>query len=705
MNMRKIFLSLFALTVAVAANAFTLRMQNVDAPDPTKTNVDVTADVNDVFGDGKVAVHFDSENKTIEITFDNASLKGTNAQEVFRFDGDVDYNKIIVHMKGTNSIVSTAGKPIYVMNSSVIFNADSKNAVLNVSGSSIIAQLQNNANLAFGMEGEIFDLNITTTSSNQPVFYGAGGSGYDQNLFMYFVNVNFTTTGNNQLTLDLEGLTAIGKLSNNVVVASDKEFQKDGNPYKGDLAITAPYPVMINDAYIFPDNAADFKPTGLSNGKISYDPAKKVLTLDDVSLGGYIIMPTTGATIYCKNSITINNPGKENLPRISLGENGKITGDEDASLTLYCSGECSAIDADGNLEISGLKKLETYAAAHAIEGNASALENVLKIGCPMQLYCKEYAKPVYGFSNIIVSDLDLALSASSEVFVYNTSERAFVDKADPAIYAEYIAYEYPAYLTFYEYPVNAKNMTDIKIAGAEGKASYDKAKNQLTLNGFKETSIVPTVCIYGFRDNLNIVLMGTNEISASGNAIETNGFDITIEGPGSLKATSEYSAGIYVPEKKKLTISKSATVEVVGYDGVKSGVTMTCNPGGMDPGDYELTGDASELEINNATLIAKTTQTDSYYAAIQGFKIPTLKDAKLVTKDARFAYECNMSDALAGVAINNEYAREATIEKTGASAIENTSAQSVKGQKTIIDGQLYILVGEHTYDAQGQMVK
>ncbi|MBO4250418.1 MAG: hypothetical protein J5884_04085 [Paludibacteraceae bacterium] len=701
--MRKIFLSLFALCTAVAANAFTLRMQNVDASDPDRRNVDVTADENDVFGDGKVAVHFDSENKEIKVTFDNASLKGTNAQEVFRFEGDANYYSATVYLKGTNSIASSAGKCLYVQNGTLSFVAKSQNAVLNISGTSIIAQLQDNACLVLGSAyHEIFDVNITTSSSNQPVFYGAGVG--IQSLQTGLANVNIQTTGNNQLTLDLEGVTTIGKLSNDVVIFGDKEFRKDGNPYKGNLTITSPYPVRIKYDYINPDNAADFKPAGLTNGKISYNPATKTLTLDDVQLNSDILIMTSDATVYCKNSNTISNPGKENLPRISLGENGKITGDEDAYLTIYCGGECSAIDADGNLEISGLKKLDTYAAANAIEGNASALENVLKIGCPMQLYCKEYAKPVYGFSNIIVSDPDLALSASSEVFVYNTSERAFVDKNDPAIYAEYIAYEYPTYLTFYEYPVNAKNMTDIKIAGAEGKASYDKATNKLTLNGFKETSIVPTVCIYGFKDNLNIVLMGTNEISASGNAIETNGFDITIEGPGSLKATSGYNAGIYVPEKKKLTISKSATVEVVGSDGVKSGATMTCNPGGMDPGDYELTGDASELEINNATLIAKTTEPYSYYAAIQGFKIPTLKDAKLVTKDARFAFECNMSDALAGVAINNEYAREATIEKTGSTAIENTSIHAIKGQKTIINGQLFILVGEHTYDAQGQMV-
>ena len=97
--MKKILLSLVALTMAVAANAFTLTLRNSDLGKAET----VTADNNDVLGDGKVAVHFNSEGKTIEVSLDGATLTD-GANPVFVFTGDANYTTCNLLIKGQCAI-------------------------------------------------------------------------------------------------------------------------------------------------------------------------------------------------------------------------------------------------------------------------------------------------------------------------------------------------------------------------------------------------------------------------------------------------------------------------------------------------------------------------------------------------------------------------------------------------------------------------
>ncbi len=704
--MKKILLPLVALTFAVAANAFTLRLQNSDL----SKNVDVTADENDVFGDGKVSAHLDPENNRIQLTLNNATIKSTNGQEALMFSKDATYSILEIIVKGTCTVEAQYSWAFVIEGGTMFVSSPEPTAVLNVSANLMAVNMKNDAATYLGnmLEEDAFTINITSTNTtNQAFFYGSGGS-YKQSLMIYYAHVNFINPNNNPLTLGLNYLFVLGKMSNGVVV-KDNMFKKDDAEYKGNLAIVAPYRIMFGDDYLYPGDEADIKPAGLTKGAISYNPATQTLTLDGVTLANYIFSAVDGLTIYLKGSNTINKSGSTTSARLWLTDHTVLAGDADADLTLSCGGNSPAISALEGLEIKGFQKLTTYGAKNGIVGSTYPSEtNVLKLGVPVSLNCAEYCYPVMQFDDFVKTNDELELTYSCKNLIYSTAEKKFVDKDDNSKLAEYLAYEYPVYLEFYGTPVNALNMADIKIAGSEGKASYDRTTGKLTLNGFKNTTADPMNAIAVTMADLTVVLVGENEMKASADAIDVyNDKNLTIEGGGSVKLTSTYGAGIKMPELSTLTLCKGATVEATGWYGVKVDNSLMCTQ--LDPMDpYEISGDAASLVINNATLVAKTTESDSYYAAITGFTTPTLTDAALtatVPAGGSYIFGCNNMDALAGVAKDNVYVREATYTKQGATAIVNVAPEAEKAVKVLRDGQLLIIRDGKTYTVQGVVLE
>ena len=256
--MRKIFLSLAALTIAAAANAFSLELRNTDLG----KSIDITTavDNDDVLGDGKVAVTFDAENKTINLTFNNATLKSNGNNELFKFTYDANYLNVNVELKGKNYMIGDGqwSKPILVQGpvdkekgvARVTFLGGA-GAELNISGQTLLIQTNNNATLTFGKdEKNPFQLNITTTSAGenpQPVFHAGAGTGDESELALN-CNVKITTTGANQITYKIAKLTIPEKckIKPADVTIKDNCFVKDDAPYKGDLELVQAKPAAIN---------------------------------------------------------------------------------------------------------------------------------------------------------------------------------------------------------------------------------------------------------------------------------------------------------------------------------------------------------------------------------------------------------------------------------------------------------------------------
>ena len=695
------------LFVTAAANAYTLSMQG------NGQSADVTADSNDVLGDGKVAVKFDTENNTVFVTLNNATLSSDNGNPVFSFKGDETIQFVTIICKGNCSVKTTNQYANCFRFEKCIVNLNSENSTdkLDIEGNSIIIHLQDNVICYWGnSEGEAFTVNIKTNNTTiQPVFYGAGGTSTYQYLIFMYANVNIETTGNNQLVQEMEslGLAYNQKLSNDVVVdETEWTFKKNGDIYKGNLTITSPYPINVGETWMFPGDEDNFHPAELKSGSISYDKTNKKLTLNAAKIDGFLTTGVHNLVVWLKGDNMFQNTSSMGASRIYFGgKDCELSGDADAELDLYCGTAGNAgIGVMHNLKIGDFKKLTIYGGYHGIDGYSAANNTLVISSTPISISANNNA--IYGFANVVIQSPDLKV-ISPQGAVYDATKQTFVDTNDQDCEGIVIGYE-----TLFEFcgqPVNARNASDIKVSGASGKAAYDKSKATLVLHNFQITNDDNTWALYPYA-NMTIHLIGTNILTGSSNAIETD-YDLTIEGGGTLTLNSTYGSGIKIgSETRTLTVQKSAVVDATS--GIYADAMLMCTGGMIDPetgepiGSDEPDGNASILNVNNATL--KATGKDEWYPAIKGFKQLNLTQAALTAPaNASFYFGCDGGmDPLAGIVSSGAYVVEqVVISQTGPNtALENTAKSSV-AEKRIENGQVVIILDGRKYNTLGAEIK
>ena len=431
--MRKIFLFFAALTIAVAANAFTLKFNNGD-----KTISITSAEDNpDVLGDGgSVAVTFDAAKKTIKLTFDNATLQSEVNGELFYFKYDENYTNVEVTLIGKNYLIGDGQwtKPIKIdgpydggtVYAHLMFHSGGPGAELNISGKTMLVQINYNSKMTFGNMFEIpFQLNITSTSENQKIFYGSCGIDDSVELMLY-CDLNITTTGNNQI-VGLDGGSGPGtlklgdyyKIRTEGVTVKDNTFVKDDAPYKGNFALVSACPIMVGTERVYTDE--ECKPAGLKAGKISLDKATGSLILDNVELSDYIAAMTNDLTISLKGDNVMNNPGESTYARIAIiAGTAKIAGEKSAKLTIDGNNKCAAMDLYANVEIGGFGKLTIKNVTKGIDGSSG---DVLTLNnTPMDIKTANGA--ILGYGNIVEAGSGMKWTPAA---TYNTTTKALED--------------------------------------------------------------------------------------------------------------------------------------------------------------------------------------------------------------------------------------------------------------------------------------
>ena len=432
--MRKIFLFFAALTIAVAANAFTLQFNNGDKTISITSAVD-NADV--LEDGGSVAVAFDAANKTINVTFDNATLQSDVNGELFYFKyEDADYKDVEVTLKGKNYLIGDGQwtKPIKIdgpydggtVYAHLKFHSGGPGAELNISGKTMLVQMNYNSKMTFGNVFEIpFQLNITSTSENQKIFYGACGIDDSVELMLY-CDLNIKTTGNNQI-VGLDGGSGPGKLKlgdyykirTDGVSVENNTFVKDGNPYKGDFVLVNACPIIVGTERVYTDE--ECKPAGLKAGKISLDKATGSLILDNVELSDNMVGMISEVTIYLKGNNVMNNPDESTDPRIAfLAETVKIAGEESAKLTIDGNNKCAGVGLLAHVEIGDFGKLIIKDVTEGITGATTAVLTLNKT--PMDI--KSASGAIINFANIVEAGSGMEWSPAA---TYNTTTNALED--------------------------------------------------------------------------------------------------------------------------------------------------------------------------------------------------------------------------------------------------------------------------------------
>ena len=700
--MKKLFLLVTATVFSIAAHAFYLSMENRDATGEVKPTVDINsadADIPDLFGDGKVSVAFEGNNQAVVVTMTDATLTSTNSNPVIYFKGEGTYQWLILNISG-HCTLNAVNNAIRLEHATMYVCSSTPNAKLDINSNAIPVHMQDFADLYIGRIVEHdFSINIVTTSTDQPVFYGAGTN--NQRLYIYYANVSITTTGNNLIAQDLEALTVLGFMSNNVYVASNT-FYKDSSPYKGSFSITAPYPIRLAYTdHITAENADNVTHAALKKGKISYDKATKTLTLDNVQFEKHITFYTPNVTVYLKGENIISNAANDPDSRLGfIGKDAAINGEKDATLTILCEEKSNGITACGALTIGDFDEMYVKKAKKAFfcEQRHKNSTNLLTVqSTPIQV-SGSTENAVIGFDNMAFTNPALHFIGGHK---YDTENRLLLtDENDPA---KQMHLGYDTYFFFYGMPVNARNAADIPVSGASGKASYDASSKTLTLNNFVKEDYVEPTAISANAD-MTIQLKGSNTIHASTRGIET-GYNLTIEGSGSLDLEGTGEAGIYLQDiNLTLTVHKSASLTVRGADGIISNTDIMCHPSG-EGGQEPESDEAPVFNIDNASL--NITATGVAAAAIKGFKALNLKDAAMtVTNEEHFFFGCTEEPyAFTGVVDKTgQYAKALTITKTGGTAIDRVN-DTKAANKILNDGQIFIIRGDHTYTITGQEVK
>ena len=707
--MKKLFFIMSALLIAVAANAFQLRFQGND-----KNEIITTAtDNSDVLGDGTVSVSFKT-NSSVYVNLKDAKLTTGNYQPVLEFLGDNNYKSLYITISGNCSAKSPA--PFVFKESNVFIQAENPTDVFDIESESIVFNLQN-VTLAIGnFITDAFTFNVKTTATGgNAVFYGSIGTDDEESVIFGFVNVSITNTNGVSLTSNLTDLSAISlKILDGIVIDdTNNVFKKGGSEYTGSLTMVAPYQIFVGSDYLFPGDEANFKPASLARGTITYDAANKKLTLDGVSLKDFLYTNIEGITVYLKGSNLIQNPNKNFETRLVFGgKDSKLSGEENATLTITCNEDANAdgIGAGYGLEIDGIKIIYIYNPLIGILGYGLEGSNNLII--------RETGIQLIDVATSAIQGFDaVQLDGGVEVLfpfagaTYSVSDKKYYNDNNGQITKD-LTIGYKSYgITMGDIDVNVKNASDIKIAGATGKASFDNSTSTLTLNNFKMTDDVAS---YGLTNNkeITIKLIGENIIKGSQFGVHAYA-SLIIEGTGSLEVSGTYESGISLPADGTLTIQKSATVIASGEEsGVSTEAMPMCmdmyDPETMEPMGVQPDGMAGTLTINNATLKA-TGKT----ASIKGFEVLNLTDAALsAPANAEFYFGCddNYSDAITGVVdktSKNYITEQVVIAKKGqVSAIETVNVTpNADIRKILLNGQIYIIRNDKVYTTTGMEVK
>ena len=345
---------------------------------------------------------------------------------------------------------------------------------------------------------------------------------------------------------------------NNAVALNDKKVT--------DKVVIEPdsYDVQIAGVDVTSLNCKDLSVIDGVDGKISYDPETKTLTMEDVTIN------ITGEKVGIWNrgikGLKINLVGNNTINAcISILEPSTISGS--GTLRLKSSGDCGIYMDKSSLTVEGVKLYaegkwgiagydgksgeiltlrNAYVEATGSKGSVCDLQNLVLDGCSI-------TQPTGAAFNVHAVVLNGDVVTDKVVI-------------EPDSYDVQIA----------GVDVTQKNCKDLSVIdGVDGKISYDPETKTLTMEDVTINITGEKVGIWnrGIK-GLKINLVGNNTINACISILEPS----TISGSGTLRLKSSGDCGIYM-DKSSLTVEgvklyAEGKWGIAGYDG-KSGEILT----------------------------------------------------------------------------------------------------------------------------------
>ena len=531
------------LVLIMMSSAFVMAQENygfkVAGVYVTSDNYLDLTEINGVSG----KVYFDPNTRTL--TLDNATIEAAGSNAIL----NQDCKYLVIELIGTNTINVTNSAGIYLQK---------ETSILGTSGSKLTIKSDKGAVLFENSPLEINNCWLEVEGK-----WGISASNNEAAEVLTIRNSHVEAKGTSGSICDISGLKLEGSYIyspyNAAYDADTKSVAVNGVTVKEKVVIESGYGFKIAGVNVTALNCKDLSRIDGVDGKMSYNPETKTLTMEDVTIN--IVGENAGIWNKEVKGLKINLVGNNTITAseacISINKTSTISGS--GTLRLKSSDNCglylpSSLAVEGiSLYTEGSWGIAGYASQKS--GNVLTIRNA-------------YVEAT-GSEGSIIDVEDLVLDGSSitqptgaafdaNVHAVALNGKAVTDKVviEPNSYGIYIA----------DKPVTTLNYKDLtSIYGVSGSASYDPDTKTLTLDNatIERNSTDGTGIVNKTVSDFTVKLIGKNTVTADLASMVLNQTS-TITGDGSLYLTSKRFCGLDM-ESASVTIDNTSLFVKGGY--------------------------------------------------------------------------------------------------------------------------------------------
>ncbi len=512
----------FMLVIMMMSSAFAMAQGKygfkVAGVDVTNDNYLDLTEINGVSG----KVYFDPNTRTL--TLDNATIEAYDYNAIL--NETCDY--LTIELIGTNTIYVTGAAGIYLKEETTIWSN---------SGGKLSVKSDGCALLFGGCPLEISNCWLEAE--------GAWGISARNNVaeeVLTIRNSHVEAKGSTGSICDIANLVLEGcsitqpdgawfSTQNNAVVLN-------GEMVTDKVVIVPSYGIKIAGVDVTSLNSKDLSVIDGVDGKMSYNPETKTLTMEDVTINGADINGILNKDVKgLKINLVGNNTITSSEACISILEPSTISGS--GTLRLKSSNNCG-IYLPSSLAVEGIK---LYA-----EGKWGIAGQVFQKSGNVLTICNAYVE-VTGSKGSILEVEDLVLDGCSITQPSGAEFDAQYHSVllNGELVTDKVVIEPDSYgFKIAGVDVTALNCKDLSVIdGVDGKISYDAETNTLTMEDVTINATDINGIVNYYVKGLKIKLFGNNIITTNRACItiyETS----TISGSGTLRLKSSRDCGLYM---------------------------------------------------------------------------------------------------------------------------------------------------------------
>lgn len=539
---RQVSMRMFlTLVLIMMSSAFVMAQENygfkVAGVYVTSDNYLDLTEINGVSG----KVYFDPNTRTL--TLDNATIEADGSNAIL--NQDCDY--LVIELIGTNTINVTNSAGIYLQK---------ETSILGTSGSKLTITSNKGAVL---FENSPLEINNCWLEVEGKWGISAGNNVAEEVLKIR--NSHVEAKGTSGSICDISGLKLEGSYiyspSNAAYDADTKSVALNGVTVKEKVVIESGYGFKIAGKDVTSLNCKDLSVIDGVDGKMSYNPETKTLTMEDVTINTTDLNGIWNKEVKgLKINLVGNNTITSSVACITINKTSTIGGS--GTLRLKSSGNCGLF-MTSSLTVEGVK---LYAEGkYGVAGDDGTSGEILTLR-------NAYVEATGGAGSIIdVEGLLLdgcsitqptGAAFDANVHAVALNGKAVTDKVvvEPDSYGIYIA----------DKPVTTLNYKDLtSIYGVSGSASYDPDTKTLTLDNatIERNSTDGTGIVNKTVSDFTVKLIGKNTVTADLASMVLNQTS-TITGDGSLHLTSKRFCGLDM-ESASVTIDNTSLFVKGGY--------------------------------------------------------------------------------------------------------------------------------------------